>query len=165
MADNKRTEVFRELTPEACAEAKALLGSNRHAALAALSPEEGHPMVSRIGLAVMADGCPVTLISELAGHTPALRADPRCSLLVGEPGKGDPLAHPRVMLKCRAEPVIKGTPTEATARAAYLAVHPKAKLYVDFADFGLVRLVPESGTFNAGFGQAYRLTASDVLSG
>ena len=162
MGDNKRTEVFRELTPEALAEARAVLRAAGHAALATLSPEDGHPQVSRIGIAVMADGVPVTLVSDLAAHTPALRADPRCSLMAGDPGKGDPLAHPRVMLKCRANAIERGTPHEAEARAAYLAAHPKAKLYADFADFHFIRLAPESGSYNAGFGKAYRLTAKDL---
>ena len=37
-------------------------------------------------------------MSELAGHRQALERNGACSLLVGEPGKGDPLAHPRVTL-------------------------------------------------------------------
>lgn len=163
--DNERTEVFRDLTPQALDEAKALLRAATHAALSTLAPEDGHPMVSRIGLAVMGHGVPVTLVSDLAAHTAALRADARCSLLVGEPGKGDPLAHPRVMLMCRAEPIDQRTAAQAAARAAYLASHPKAKLYVDFADFHFIRLVPEGGTFNAGFGQAYRLRAGDLVTG
>lgn len=163
MNDAKRTEVFRELNDAARADAKALLRATRHGALATLSPGDGHPQVSRIGMAVMPDGLPVALVSDLAAHTPALRADPRCALMVGEPGKGDPLAHPRLMLKCRAEEIASGTPESAAARAAYLAAHPKAKLYIDFADFHLVRLVPENGSFNAGFGQAYRMTPADLV--
>jgi putative heme iron utilization protein len=138
-----------------------LLRSFGHAALGVLSPEDGAPLVSRIGLAVTPDGVPVTLVSDLAAHTPALAADPRCSLMVGEPGKGDPLAHPRVMLRCRAEAVPRAD--EAAVRGAYLERHPKATLYVDFADFRFLRLMPEGGTFNAGFGRAYRLTASDLI--
>ena len=165
MNDNERTEVFRDLTPQALTEATALLRAATHAALATLAPEDGHPMVSRIGIAVMTDGVPVTLVSDLATHTPALRADARCSIMVGEPGKGDPLAHPRVMLRCRAEPIDPRSAVQAAARAAYLGSHAKAKLYVDFADFHFIRLVPEGGVFNAGFGQAYRLTPSDLAGG
>lgn len=165
MNDNERTEVFRDLTPQALAEATALLRAATHAALATLAQEDGHPMVSRIGIAVMTDGVPVTLVSDLAAHTPALRADARCSLMVGEPGKGDPLAHPRVMLKCRAEPVDPRSALQVAARTAYLGSHPKAKLYADFADFHFFRLVPVGGTFNAGFGKAYRLTAGDLFTG
>src|SRR5690606_6950665 len=146
----------RPVTPEVLAEARALLASARHGALGGLSTEDGAPMVTRIGLAVTEGGVPVTLISTLAGHTPALRHDPRCAVMVGEPGKGDPLAHPRLTLSCKAEFLERGSHAEAPVRAAYLASHPKARLYVDFADFVFVRLTPVSASYVAGFGAAYR---------
>jgi hypothetical protein len=34
--------------------------------------------------------------------------------------------------------------------------------YVDFGDFGFVRLVPLSALLNGGFGRAVRLTAQDL---
>src|SRR4051794_32886006 len=43
-------------------------------------------------------GSPAFLISEMAEHTRNLRADSRTSLLVAEPGTGDPLARARVTL-------------------------------------------------------------------
>ena len=56
----------------------------------------------RVAVATDAQGTPVTLVSDLSHHTRALRADPACSLLVGEPGeKGDPLTHPRLSLQGR----------------------------------------------------------------
>ena len=165
VGESKRTGVFREPTPEAVAEARSLLAVARHGALATLAPEDGHPMVTRIGIAVLPDGMPVTLVSELAGHTPALRADPRCAVMVGEPGKGDPLAHPRLTLKCRAEAIERGSAAHGAAREVYLAAHRKARLYVDFTDFLFVRLVPEGASYVAGFGAAYRLAGADLLAG
>ena len=53
-------------------------------------------------------GEPVFFISRLSAHFPNLEADPRCSLLIGEPGKGDPLAHPRMTLIGRAEKIADG---------------------------------------------------------
>ena len=54
-------------------------------------------------LATDETGTPLTLISDLSDHTRALKADPRCSILVGEPGpRGDPLTHPRMTLLCTA---------------------------------------------------------------
>src|SRR5438128_4171963 len=73
-------------------------------------------------------GSPVFLISELAEHTRNLRADERSSLLVAEPGTGDPLARARVTLVGRTRPIAA---TER-ARDAYLAAHPGAAYYVDF---------------------------------
>ena len=47
-------------------------------------------------------------------------------------------------------------------REGWLARHPKARLYVDFADFAFVRLRPEGAHLNGGFGRAYRLEPSDL---
>jgi len=102
-------------------------------------------------------GMPHTLVSDLSGHTAALRQGGIVSLLIGEPGrKGDPLTHPRLTLQARPEPADK-----AACRARWLAIVPKARLYYDFADFHLFRLVPLSGLLNGGFGTAWRLGADD----
>ena len=76
---------------------------------------------------------------------------------MGEPGRGDPLAHPRLTLAARAEPADK-----AALREALLARHPKAALYFDFADFALLRLAPSGAFLNGGFGKAFRLSPEDL---
>ena len=162
MSASEKPPVLRELTPEVAGEARALLAASRHGALATLGAD-GHPQVSRIGIATLANGLPVTLVSELAAHTAALRADPRCAVMVGEPGKGDPLAHPRLSLTCRAEAVAADDRELDSIRETYLAAHPKAKLYAGFSDFLFIRLVPMGASYVAGFGAAYRMTPSDLL--
>ncbi len=102
MTEPKPIERFQTPDEAVLVEVRQMIGEARHAALATLSPEDGFPLCTRVGLATLADGTPLILISALAAHGPALMADPRCSLLIGEVGKGDPLAHKRVMLKCRA---------------------------------------------------------------
>jgi putative heme iron utilization protein len=92
-----------------------------------------------------------------------LLADPRCSLLLGEPGKGDPLAHPRISLHCRAVKLERGSTLEAQARRRYLNRNPKAKLYVDLGDFSFFRLEVQNASLNGGFGKAYLLTPTDLL--
>jgi len=145
--------VLRDVTPEIVAEVRAMIAAARYGALATRSPVDGWPVATRVGLAVH-EGSPLILISALAAHTAALRADPRCSLLIGEvPDKGDPLAFARVTLKCRAVEVACGD----AVRAAYLQAQPKAELYVDLPDFTFMRLVVESASYNAGFGRAYAL--------
>ncbi|MCB9928481.1 MAG: HugZ family protein [Alphaproteobacteria bacterium] len=139
-----------------------LVRTARHAALACLEPETGAPLASRIGLATDIAGAPVFLTSALTAHTPALLADSRCALLVGDPGKGDPLAHPRVTLSGRAERVLPGAEREAV-RWRYLARHPKAALYADFGDFAFWRVRIERASFNGGFGKAYHLAAADLV--
>lgn len=142
--------------------ARRLIDGARFGALGVL--REGAPFVTRIALAPGEDGVPVTLISDLSLHTAALRAAPVCSLMVGEPGpKGDPLTHPRLTLEAQAEFVARDDPGREALRAQYLEWKPKARLYVDFGDFNFVRLVPRAGHLNGGFGQAYRLSAADLV--
>ncbi|MEQ9695084.1 pyridoxamine 5'-phosphate oxidase family protein [Shimia sp. SDUM112013] len=151
-------------TPDDAARALArrLIDDATYGALAVLTPE-GTPSVTRIAVATDKDGTPVTLISTLSTHTPALLVDPRCSLLLGEPeDKGDPLTHPRITLDCRAVFLDRGTPGHTNLRAHYLAQRPKAKLYVDFGDFRFVRLELQTAMLNGGFGKAFRLTAADL---
>ena len=143
--------------------AGGLLRSARHGALATLDPGDGAPLATRTGLASDMDGSPVFLTSTLSAHTRALLADPRCSLLVGEPGKGDPLAHPRLTVTGHAERIAEGDARERLKRR-YLARHPKAALYVDFPDFGFWRLQVDRASLNAGFGRAYAMAPADVLS-
>jgi heme iron utilization protein len=157
---NEEPKRIRETTPEALAEARVLLAKARHGALATLDPADGHPMASRVALAQLDDGTPFVLVSGLSAHSAALRANPRCSLLVGEVGKGDPLAYPRLTLKCRAEAL----PRSAELHATFLAAHPKAELYIDLADFSFFRLLPEAVSYVAGFGRAYRFSGAQMLS-
>lgn len=152
------SDPFRPTDDEARALARRLIHEARHGALGVL--QDGAPVVSRIALAPVEDGL-LTLVSDLAPHTGALRAHPSASLLIGEPGRGDPLAYPRVTLQVRAAFLEKSKSLVAT----YLEAQPKAHLYVGFADFHLVRLMPESALLNGGFGKAYRLTGGDLTAG
>lgn len=162
MSDQK--SVLRPVDAEAVQLAKTLIRTARHAAIATLEPGSGRPIATRVGLATDSDGTPLILVSALSAHTPALRADPRCSLLVGEPGRGDPLAHPRITLACTARPVEKGTPEASRIAGRYLRHQPKAQLYADLPDFSYFRLEVDSASLNAGFGRAYALSAADVLA-
>jgi len=147
----------------ACAQARNLLAGARFGALAFTDAETGTPGISRIALGLDAAGGPVTLISSLSAHHAALRQSPLAALLVGEPGpKGDPLTHPRLMIRVEARFVDRAGADHAALRDGWLATHPKAKLYVDFGDFGFVRLVPLSAFLNGGFGRAVRLAPDDL---
>lgn len=149
---------------EARAVARALMTGARHAALAWIDPETGTPGISRIAFGLAPDNTPVTLISALAPHFAALRAHPVAAVMVGEPGaKGDPLTHPRLMLRVTAGFVDRSAHDHAALRDRWLADHPKSALYIDFADFMLVRLAAVSGLLNGGFARAYRLSADDLM--
>jgi putative heme iron utilization protein len=161
----KRTSVIRETDAEAIRLARTLLRTARYGALAVLEPGTGAPLASRVAVATDLDGTPLILVSALSEHTAAILADPRCSLLVGEPGKGDPLAHPRISLRCLARRLDPGAADHARAARRYLNRHPKAKLYAGFADFAFFRLAVERASLNGGFGKAYQLTRADLIAG
>lgn len=156
-------QVLRETDDEAVALARTLIRSARYGALATLQPVTANPLASRVAVATDADGAPIVLTSGLAGHTAAMLADPRCSLLVGEPGKGDPLAHPRVSIECKARRIEESAPDSERISRRYLSRHPKAKLYAGFADFSFFRLEPASASLNGGFARAYRLEKEHLL--
>lgn len=148
---------------EAIGQARMLLRTARFGALATLNPETGEPFASRTATATDADGTPVILISTLAAHTSALTSDPRCSLLVGEPGKGDPLAHPRLSISCSAVRLDRNSDGTDHTRQRYLNRHPKALLYADFADFSFFRLDVRSASLNGGFAKAFALDRDHLL--
>ena len=148
------------LRGEAVADAKRLMRVSRTAALATLDPDDGAPLATLVGVASDFDGAPLFLMSTLSRHTWHLQRDPRASVLLSErPARGDPLNHPRVTLNGRI--LSDGRPN---ARARYLQRNAKARLYADFADFGIFRLEIESVHFNGGFGRAQRLEPADILA-
>ena len=143
--------------------ARQLIDDARFGALAVIDPESGAPSVTRVAVGTDPEGNPVTLISTLSSHTVALQANSRCSLLLGEPeNKGDPLTHPRITLDCTARFLSRDSKAHAALRAHYLASHPKAKLYADFADFSFARFEVLSARLNGGFGKAFHLTSADI---
>lgn len=152
--------VLRATDDAAREQARAFVQGSAHGALASLEPATGWPLASRVSLAVDADGVPLILISRLSAHYGALDADPRCSLLLGETGEGDPLRHPRITVVCLAQKI--SSEHRAVAKAQFLKRHPGAEIYADFTDFDFWRLVPQRASLNAGFGKAYSLTAEDL---
>ena len=109
---------------------------------------EGSPYASLVAVATDHDGAPILLISDLADHTKNLKEDDRVSLLLTETDeREDPLAGERLSLQGRL--VRSDAPS---LRQRYLARHPSASLYADFADFGFYLMTIERGHLVAGFG-------------
>lgn len=158
-----RKDVIRPTDREAIRLARTLMRTARHASLGVLEPETGAPFVSRVAMATDVDGTPVILVSSLSAHTGALLADPRASLLVGEPGKGDPLAHPRMSVACLASRIEVGTRDHERLAGRFLSNHPKSRLYAGFADFSYFSLAPQQASLNGGFGKAYALSRNDLV--
>jgi heme oxygenase (biliverdin-IX-beta and delta-forming) len=145
--------------------ARELIRANAHGALAVLDPETGYPLASRIALHHDDRFTPIFLASDLSFHSRALAVDPRASILLGEPGKGDPLAHPRITLIGRATIFDNRGGEHEAQRTRWLKRHPKSELYIDFADFHFYRLAVERAHLNGGFGKAYVLGTKDIAGG
>jgi putative heme iron utilization protein len=121
--------------------------------------ESGHPFASLVNVATDFDGSPLLLLSRLAVHTANLEGDPRCSLLLSQSGKGDPLAHPRLTLIGRAERT-----QDQHVRGRFLRRHPKSELYAGFADFSFWRIAVERAHLNGGFARAADFDSDAVLT-
>jgi putative heme iron utilization protein len=143
---------------DARSEVKRLLRTIRAGALASLV-ESGHPFASLVNVATDYDGSPLLLLSRLAAHTLNLERDPRCSVLLSQGGKGDPLAHPRLTI------VGSAARTEAEhVRSRFLRRHPKSELYAGFADFSFWRITVERAHLNGGFARAADFSGEAVLT-
>lgn len=134
----------------------------RRAATAALAvnlPDGGGPYVSLVLTALDHAGRPLLFVSGLAEHTKALLADPRASLLFdGTEGLVARLTGARASLVGRMERV-----ADEALKARFVARHPEADMYRDFADFGLWRMAVERAHLVAGFGRIHWIEAADFL--
>jgi len=136
--------------------ARKLLRAARSAALASVI--DGQPFASLVTPACAADLSVLLLLSALSEHTRHLCADARCSLLVvGTPEGANPQTAPRLTLTG-----IAATDADPALKARWLAVHPYAASYADFADFSIWRIRPAQALFVAGFARAARLRQADL---
>jgi hypothetical protein len=98
-------------------------------------------------------------MSDLSEHARNIAVDPRLSLLIdGTAGRVDPLTGPRVSLLGRAEKT-----ADPRLKARFVARHPSASLYADFADFHLYRVTVTRAHFVAGFGRIHWIDAADLM--
>lgn len=162
--ETQKINPIRPTSPDAIRLAKTLVRTANFGALATLDPVTGFPLASRVAVATDSAGAPVILISDLSAHSKALAADRRCSLLLGEPGKGDPVAHPRITILCEAQRLKRDEAETVLIKQRYLRRQPKANLYADFGDFAFVRLRPVGANLNAGFGKAFVLDAEALMA-
>jgi putative heme iron utilization protein len=136
--------------------ARKLLRAARAGTMATSSA--GQPFASLVTPASAPDLAILLLLSDLSEHTRHLRADPRCSLLVcGTPEAANPQTAPRVSVTGVAEQA-----TEGVLKERFLAVHPYAAPYANFADFALWRVRPIGGLYVGGFARAARLRAAEL---
>lgn len=140
------------------AESKRLLRTIRTATLATLTGG-GAPFATLTAIATDYDGAPILLLSRLAHHTGNLERDGRCSLLLAQGGRGDPMAHPRLTLVATA-----ARTQSAAARARFLNRNPKAQLYADFPDFSFWRAEVAAVHLNGGFARAADFGPAELLT-
>lgn len=121
--------------------------------------QEGQPFASLVTPACSPDLAPLLWLSSLSEHTRHLQRDGRCALLFTGPAEsGNPQTAPRVTLTGMAEPI-----TDSALKARWLARHPYAALYSEFADFGLWRIRPLGALMVGGFARATRLRVAQLL--
>lgn len=143
---------------DAVASTRRLLREAGTGALATILPG-GAPYASLVAVATLPDGAPLLLLSQLARHSANISADPSVSLLIAEHVEGDPLAAVRLSLSGRI-----GACADTAARRRFLARHPEAAGYVDFADFAFWRIEVAGAHLVAGFGRIVDLAAGDFLT-
>jgi putative heme iron utilization protein len=138
-------------------QARRLLRAARAGTLA--TTIAGQPFTALVTPACAQDLSVLLFLSDLSEHTRHLRADPRCALLVtGAAESANAQTAPRLTVTGLAalEP-------DPALKARWLALHPYAAMYADFADFALWRIRPAAGMFVGGFARAARLKAQDIL--
>lgn len=141
------------------AEARGLVRAAMTATLATLDRDDGTPYASLVAVATLHDGRPLLLLSRLAVHTRNLEAKPLASLLIDRRETApEALTASRVTLLGE----LRAT-SDPAAKPRYLARHPAAVVYADFADFGFYELAIARGHFVGGFGRITPMAASDLV--
>jgi putative heme iron utilization protein len=149
--------------PSHAERARSLVALHSTGTLCTLALEpEGYPYGSFVTFALHL-GQPVFLISRIAEHTRNLQRDGRASLLVNELGKADPLANGRVTLLGPVTRVERDAQDLPALRATFLAAHPNAGYYVDYADFDFWRLSLNSVRYIGGYGRMSWVSAEDFV--
>ncbi|MBB5688189.1 DUF2470 domain-containing protein [Roseomonas alkaliterrae] len=146
-------------TEQGVREARALIRGAGSATLA--TSAGGQPFASLVTPAPAPDLSPLLWLSALSEHTRHLAAEPRCALLFTGAAEGpNPQTAPRVTVTGLAERVPEA---EAPAlKARWLARHPYAALYADFADFALWRVRIGAALHVGGFARAERIRAAEL---
>lgn len=161
---SEKINPIRETDETALTLAKSLFVDAKYAALGVVEEGTGIPLVSRVAVAWSKDTGLYFCASDLSVHSQCLTKDSRLSLMLGEPGKGDGLAYPRITIIGTGERLPNDDDRRTALRDVFLKTHPKAELYVDFADFGFYPIATDRALLNGGFGKAYHLNKSDLAA-
>ncbi len=141
-----------------------LLGRRNSLELATSSPD-GKPLASYAPF-VRLDGPEICVfLSSLAQHTDNIAANPRVSAMIveDEAGCSNIFARERLILDCKTRRLERNSDEWNYWLKPYQEKFGSiTDTLVQLADFSLHLLVPVQGTYVKGFGQAFRLTGSDL---
>lgn len=119
----------------------------------------GWPYASLVLVACDQDASPLFLFSDLAEHAQNLKADARGSIMLdATAGLANPLTGARVTVLGRIH-----QSEDPAHRRRFVARHPSAAGYAQFADFHVYRMEVESAHIVAGFGRIHWLTPAKLL--
>lgn len=132
--------------------------------LFATATRNGLPELSVAPFVRDQNNCFYIYVSDLAGHTANLRANPLASVLFIRPEAESPnlFARERAIFSCEVR--------EVTQQEQHYAVRLEAltvkfgetvKLLSTLPDFHLFAITPQSGRYIQGFGQAYQINLKD----
>ncbi|WP_312145875.1 HugZ family pyridoxamine 5'-phosphate oxidase, partial [Stutzerimonas kunmingensis] len=130
------------MSAEASKHARQLLLKEYRGVLATHSQAmPGFPFGSVVPYCLDANGWPLILISRIAQHTRNLKADGRCSLLVGERAAEDVQAAGRLTLLAEARQLAEPAAIESAAQR-YYRYFPESRDYHRVHDFDFWVLEP-----------------------
>ncbi|MCB9945574.1 MAG: pyridoxamine 5'-phosphate oxidase family protein [Geminicoccaceae bacterium] len=129
------------------------------AALGTIDRRTGEPYVSFVPVALDFDATPVLLLSDLSEHTLNVRADPRISLLFDATRERD-IPADGARLTVQGSLARSG---EGRHERRFIARHPSASIYAEFADFNIYAVDGRHAHLVEGFGKARWLRTADIL--
>lgn len=156
LLDDEPSDRRPNVSAEAAKQARLLLLKEYRGVLSTHSKAmPGFPFGSVVPYCLDAHGHPLILISRIAQHTHNLKADGRCSLLVGERGAEDVQAAGRLTLLATAAPL---EPADIDSAAQlYYRYFPESRDYHRAHDFDFWRLEPVRWRYIGGFGAIHWL--------
>lgn len=159
---NEKINPIRKTDKEALDIARKLFTETKYASLAVNDVTSDFPLVSRVAACYSQKTGLFFAGSDLSLHSKCILRDDKCSLMLGEPGKGDGLAYARMTLVGTTSRMPNNDERRSELRGVFLQSHPKAELYIDFGDFGFYPIDINRCLLNGGFGKAYHLDKNDL---
>lgn len=134
--------------------------------LSSLNPDQT-PHASYAPFVVDERKCFYVLLSDLAQHTSNIIGNPAVSILIAEDERDceEIFARKRVSMNCTAHLLTKNNNIWPSIIGLFKhRFGDTVDLLIQLPDFNLFELLPDSGTYVKGFGQAYKLNPPDFLS-